>query len=430
MSPAHMALWLRADSSSSSSSFSSSWDKCMSKTYCKWPVIVAIIICAVIVICIVGCVINCLCCGYQCCKCCCGCCCPSGRRKSKKPKYYDETPLNQPPPPPPEPIYQPSPAPPVYRGAVRTATFDSPKTTTANDDELPAMPTWASAVDKRIEDESHHDEVEMEPLGPDRKQGAGTPMHPGAAYSDYPPTRTPSAPGYRGFNPTDPYARRSPGPAAALAVAQDPYRRSPVSNTSPIGAGPIDPYGRRSPGPAAAYGVANDPYTRRSPVPSGPAATYAAAQDPYGRRSPGIGVAVGAPAAYDQPYDHQPYDHQPYDHQQPYTDYAHGADNQLHTVGSPTPIAAYNPHNNYNPAPMAFSPDSAHAAPAAGFQRQPSFGSTQYPPTYTSQAASPPPPFQSHANSEFEYTMEPTRERPPTLLQSGRKPAPNTFRDV
>jgi hypothetical protein len=92
--------------------------------------------------------------------------------------------------------------------------------------------------------------------------------------------------------------------------------------------------------------------------------------------------------------------------------------------------------------PASFSPssDHGHAPAGAGFQRQPSFGSSQYPPTYTSHPASPPPPFQSAAPSEYgahqhqhEYGVavgEPSRDRPPSLLQSGRKPAPNTWRDV
>ncbi|KAJ5160798.1 uncharacterized protein N7482_007802 [Penicillium canariense] len=447
MSPANMALWVRdtaSDLSSVPSTFSS-WDKCMAKSYCKWPVIVGIIIGSVIVIGILGCIINCLCCGYQCCKCCCGCCCPSGRRQNKQPKHYDEPTSYQPPPPGPNPVYQP-PAPPVYRGAVQTATFDAPKPPAAKVDEdaLPAMPTWAAAVDKRVEEPAHHDDVEMEPLHPqnhplDRKQGAGTPLHVATAFSDYPPDRTGSAPGYRGFTPTDPYARRSPGPAAALAATQDPYgRRSPGMATPGRSPGPqatMDPYGRRSPGPAAAYG---------------------AAHDPYARRSPGLTSPVGAPVSAGSPYDQQGYHTTGYDQHQPYDDdYSHGhspgpgpgpaaAGPGYHAVNSPSPVAAYQPHTNYSPVPMAFSPSSepAHVAPGpAGFQRQPSFGSSQYPPTYTSHPASPPPPFQSAAPSEYgaheygahEYGVavgEPVRDRPPSLLQSGRKPAPNTFRLV
>ncbi|KAJ5123639.1 hypothetical protein N7448_009736 [Penicillium atrosanguineum] len=488
MGPTNIPSWARSvwarstasDLESVPSTFSS-WDKCMAKSYCKWPVIVGIIIAAVIVIAILGCIINCICCGYQCCKCCCSCCCPSGRRRNKAPKqakHYDD-PIYTQPPPAPNPIYQPPPAPPVYRGANTTATFDSTSksgaTSTINEDALPEMPTWAAAVDKHVEDHFHED-VEMEPLSPpDHRQGAGTPGHTGAAYADYAPDRgtTPLA-GYRGFNHTDPYARRSPGPAAALAATQDPYgRRSPGA---PLALNPqVDPYGRRSPGVASpAVAAAVDPYNRRSPGPNAamdpygrrspaPAAAYAA-QDPYGRRSPGPNAVmspyghhspgslnnaspidpygrlkspVGAPVS--SPYEHQPYN-------QPYDDYS----NSYHPVSSPSPVAAYQPQTNYSPIH-----GSEPHPQAPGFTRQPSFGSSQYPPTYTSQpsyrgahpsiSGSPPPPFQSQAPSEYtaygshaqdqghQYGVEASdtnRDRPPSLLMSGRKPAPNTYRDV
>lgn len=393
----------------------------------RWPVIVGIIIGSVIVLAVLACVINCICCGYQCCMgccSCCSCCCPSGRRRNKQPKYYDDPPFHQPPPPAPNPTYQASPAPPVYRGAVQTATFDNSKSPAAKVDEdaLPAMPTWAGATDKRIEDSnSHHEDVEMEPLNPqgqvsDRNQGAGAPFNSGSAYADYPPDRGTPVAGYRGFNPTDPYARRSPGPAAALAATQDPYGRRSPGLASPTPA--VDPYGRRSPGPAAAY---------------------TGAQDPYGRRSPGLTSPV--------PYDHQQY-------HQPYNDYANGngagAGNNYRGLSSPSPVAAYKPPTNYSPVPMSFSPatEPGHA-PTRSFQRQPSFGSSQYPPTYTSQPAyhggspstpsSPPPPFQAPSSGDYVtyqphgYGMavgEPDRDRTPSLLQSGPKPAPNTFRNL
>lgn len=374
-------------------------------------------------------------------------------------------------------MYQAPPAPPVYRGANTTATFDasskSGATSTANEDALPAMPTWAAAVDKHVEDHTHED-VEMEPLNPPDRKQAGTPGHPGTAFSDYPPDRGSPLAGYRGFNPTDPYARRSPGPAAALAATQDPYGRRSPGALHALNTSPVDPYGRRSPGLASPSAAAVDPYNRRSPGPAaamdpygrrspGPAAAYAA-QDPYGhrspgalntspmdpynRRSPGLTSPVGAPMA-SSPYEHQPYN-------QPYDDHNNGG---YHAVTSPSPVAAYNPQTNYSPVPMAFTPGTEPRSQTPGFTRQPSFGSSQYPPTYTSQPpyrgaspsipSSPPPPFQSQAPSEYtaygshahagpqeqthEYGVavsEPSRDRPPSLLMSGRKPAPNTFRDV
>ncbi|KAJ5504726.1 hypothetical protein N7463_007600 [Penicillium fimorum] len=413
MSSANITLWARdtvSDLQSVPSTFSS-WDKCMAKTYCK--------------------------------------------RRNKTPKHFDDPPFHQPPPPASNPVYQAPPAPPSYRGAQQTAHFDAPKTPAAqiNEDALPEMPTWASAVDKHVEDPNHRDDVEMEPLNPpDRKQGAGT---PGAAYSDYSPnspnpTMAGAAAGYRGFGPTDPHARRSPGPGAALNPVQDPYgRRSPGMPSHGVA---VDPYARRSPGPAAALGAAQDPYARRSP---GPLAALATTQDPYGRRSPGMATPahdpygprspgltspVGAPV-------HNPYDQQQY--HEAYDDRSYGAGNGYHAVTAPSPVTAYKPHTNYSPVPMSFSPSSeiGHskaAAPTQGFQRQPSFGSSQYPPTYTSQPpyrtfspgapSSPPPAFSAPSPSEYaSYNPhanttpipEPDNNRPPSLLQSGKKPTLN-----
>ncbi|KUM61718.1 hypothetical protein ACN42_g5396 [Penicillium freii] len=426
MSPANITLWVRdtANDLESVPDTFSSWDKCMAKTYCN-------------------------------------CCRPSGRRRNKTPKHFDDPPFHQPPPPAPNPVYQAPPAPPSFRGAQQTAPqtahFDTPKSPAAhvNEDALPEMPTWAGAVDKHVETPNHHDDVEMEPLNPpDRKQGAGT---PGAAYSDYSPNPAmgAAAAGYRGFGPTDPRARRSPGPGAALNPVQDPYgRRSPGM---PSSGATIDPYGRRSPGPAALSAV-QDPYGRRSP---GPAAALAATQDPYGRRSPGMSpsaAAAGYGAAAHDPYGsrspggavHNPYDQQAY--QDSYNDHSYGTGNGYHAVTAPSPVAAYKPHTNYSPAPMAFSPSSeidhsTAAAPTPGFQRQPSFGSTQYPPSYTSQPpyrgfapgapSSPPPAFSAPSPSQYTtynpHTTtttttpipEPDNTRPPSLLQSGRKPTLN-----
>ncbi|KAJ5783636.1 uncharacterized protein N7518_009313 [Penicillium psychrosexuale] len=376
MSPANITLWARdtaSDLAAVPSTFSS-WDKCMAKSYCN-------------------------------------CCCPSGRRRNKTPKDFDDPPFHQhQPPPAPNPVYQAPPAPPSYRGPQQTAHFDAPKSPAAhvNEDALPEMPTWAGAVDKHVEDSNHYDDVEMEPLNPpNRNQGAGT---PGAVYSDYSPN-PPNPPmgaaaaGYRGFGPTDPRTRRSPGPRAALNPVQDPY-------------------GRRSPGMS----------------PSAPAAGYgAAAYDPYGPRSPTS--PVEAPA-------HNPYGQQQY--QDSYANHSYGAGNGYHAVTTPSPVAAYRPHTNYSPVPMAFSPSSEidHAAtgPTSGFQRQPSFGSSQYPPTYTSQppyrgfspgaSSSPPPAFSAPSPSEYATynphtnaipISEPDNTRPPSLLQSGRKPTVNAY---
>ncbi|KAJ6188964.1 hypothetical protein N7519_003872 [Penicillium mononematosum] len=411
MSPANITLWARGTASDLESvpDTFSSWDKCMAKSYCN-------------------------------------CCCPSGRRRNKTPKHFDDFHQS---PPAPNPVYQPPPAPPSYRGAQQsapsfrsaqqTAHFDAPKSPAhVNEDALPEMPTWAGAVDKHVEDPNHRDDVEMEPLNPPDRKQAGT---PGVAYTDYSPNPTmgAAAAGYRGFGPTDPRARRSPGPGAALNPIQDPYGRRSPGTPSPRGA--IDPYGRRSPGPAA-LSAAQDPYGRRSPGPAAlaatqdpygrrspgmspaPAAGYgAAAHDLYGSRSPGVTSPVGAPV-------HNPYDQQQY--QDSYDDHSYGAGNGYHA-----------PRANGLLSIFGDRAIPAAAAPTPGFQRQPSFGSSQYPPTYTSQPpyrgfspapSSPPPAFSAASPSEYATynphantipIPEPDNTRPPSLLQSGKKPTVN-----
>ncbi|EKV04096.1 hypothetical protein PDIG_82390 [Penicillium digitatum PHI26] len=410
MSHANITLWIRdiaSDLESVPSTFSS-WDRCMAKSYCK--------------------------------------------RRDKTPRHFDDPPFHQPPPPAPNPVYQAPPAPPAYSGAQQTAHFDAPKFPDShiNEDALPEMPTWAGAVDKRVECPNNHGDVELEPLNPpDLRRSAGT---SGAAYSDYSPNLAIGAAvvGYGGSGPTDPRARRSPGPVAALDYIQDPYGHH--SAGMPSSGAVFDPYGSRSPGSVAL--ATQDPYGRRSP---GPAAAWTVSQDPYGRRSPGISaLAPNYGAAAHDPYGSRSPDtpiHAPYDqqlNQASYDDHSYGAGNGYHVVTAPSPVTAYKPHTNYSPVPMAFSSSSERdhstaAAPAPGFQRQPSFGSSQHPPTHTSQplyrAFSPGAPSSSpHAfsvSSPSGYTTYnphanatpmpyPENTRPPSLLQSGKRPTVNT----
>ncbi|KAJ5605807.1 hypothetical protein N7510_008588 [Penicillium lagena] len=459
MSPTLRPLWARDISSDLSSV--SSWDKCMSKTYCKWPVIVGIIVGSVIVLCILACVINCLCCGYRCCTACCGCCCPSGRRRNKQPKYYDEPPLHQPPPPSANPTYQPSPGPPAYRGQVQTARFDSSKPSArVDEDSLPAMPTWDSAVEKHVEDpNANADEVEMEPLNPqghglDRKGS----VSPGVAYADFPPplpTNHGESSVYRGYGPNDPYGRRSPGPGAAFGGQEDPYghrspgvmappaavspygRRSPGSNAA--FPGQQDPYRRPSPGPNAAFGGQQDPYRRPSP---GPSAAFGGQQDPYGPRSPG-----GMSSPVNGAMTHNPYDTQQQQqsyHSQPYDDYNNGGnDGQFHAMTAPHAVTSPSPPRaNGLLAILGDGRPGTHGSPSIG-------GASQYPPTYTSQPAapyrgmspnlpspSPPPagPLPSPPSQQYTAYNAASTETPPnrtpTVLQSGRNAAPGSYRNV
>ncbi|KAL3460243.1 hypothetical protein BJX64DRAFT_290410 [Aspergillus heterothallicus] len=357
-----MSLWARdaASEIESAPETFSSWDKCMEKTYCKWPVIVGIIIGGVILLSVVACIVNCLCCGIRCCTGCCGCCCPSPR--PKRTKYADDPYHHQPPPMPQMPQmppqnhgyqagyqggYQSPQAPPTYRGA-QVARFDTPSSpghSKINEDALPAMPSWDSAVTRRVEDTTPHSEsVEMEPLNPVSR----------------PPHRTPSAP------------RMNTGMNAGGYGAPPPIRTATQNDYFPDSHGYDD-------------------------------------QNPYDYRSHGPGHSPASP------YDQQPYD------QQPYQDHSPGAN--YHAISPPGQAHS---HPQY-PVGVAISPTTEMNRPIP--YRQPSPGFSQQPPSYRGMSpsvpSSPPPPFHMVTNHEVHDSG-----RPPSLLQSGRKPAPNTYRDV
>ena len=126
-----------------------SWDSCMAKAYCKWPAIIGIIVASVILVSILVCCFRCLCCGLS--------FCPCGRRRKRSAYPSGPSAFN----PAPYQGYQPannphSLAPPQF------AQFDVSRSNKVHEDSLPAMPSWDAASQKRVlENENHHDEVEM-----------------------------------------------------------------------------------------------------------------------------------------------------------------------------------------------------------------------------------------------------------------------------
>ncbi|THC97734.1 hypothetical protein EYZ11_002781 [Aspergillus tanneri] len=126
---------------------------------------------------------------------------------------------------------------------------------------------------------------------------------------------------------------------------------------------------------------------------------------------------------------------------------AHGYASPSPVVGSSSPIHQYDqPYNDYShgnswnqtpsvSAPYATQPQYMSTGPAVSVDRpipyrQPSPGFNKTP-VYRGMSPSipstPPPPFTSTAAP---YEMTADAGRPPSLLQSGRKPAPNSYRDV
>ncbi|KAL4797689.1 hypothetical protein BDV19DRAFT_387118 [Aspergillus venezuelensis] len=452
MSPTELGytLWVRETASEFESvpQTFSSWDNCMNKAYCKWPVIAGIIVGGVILLTVIACIVNCLCCGIRCCTCCCSCCCPKPRPKRAK---FADDPYHQPPPMPAAmpPVnntynnsyetgfqggYQTPQAPPTYRGA-QVARFDTPSSpglSKMNEDALPAMPTWEQGVNRRVEDTSPQpDSVEMEPLRPPQR----TPSATAGGYMA-PPQRTPSA-------NSGGYMAPPQGTPSAPRAGPNGYMRPPPIRTNMQNDYSPDPHGYDEPNP----------------------------YDYHGQTTGVIGHS---------PYDNSPYDHSPYD--QPYRDQSPGGDfhamsppDHAYSTGPQYPVGiAVSPTTEMNrpvpfrqaspglpyrqaspgpgvpfrtnsPAVPPFrqaSPGSVvpfcSNSPAVGGVppfRQPSPGFSQpstQPPSYrayspasaTASPSSPPPPF----TTVPQEVSDPGR--PPSLLQSGRKPAPNSFRDV
>ncbi|KKK22141.1 hypothetical protein ARAM_007172 [Aspergillus rambellii] len=168
---------------------------------------------------------------------------------------------------------------------------------------------------------------------------------------------------------------------------------------------------------------------------------------PSASRLNGVGGYMGPPPirtgtsngvrANPQPYEHpqNPYDYRsheagrnpglPYD--QPYRDYSPG--NTMYSM-SPPPNA-HAPHQQQYGA--AISPSTEMNRPIPYRQPSPGISYTQtQPPSYRGMfpgvPSSPPPPFSTHSNYE---PYEPHDQgRPPSILQSGRRPVPNSYRDV
>jgi hypothetical protein len=332
-------------------------------------VIAGIIVGSIIILSIVGCLISCLCCGYQCCKGCCGCCyeccsCCGGSNHRGRSKYADApAPYYQQPPPPQSMHYGDQPptaplAPPAYRGP-QTAQFNHSKPK-PDDDSLPAMPTWADASTRRIEDHSPvHEEVEMDDLEARDQPNGGM---------------------------VAPAGRMSRGGYAELAGAAT----SPQPSPRPMyneGHAPHDGYqnnsGYRGNG---GYRGAETGYFNKPRSPGPPSPGYPPRASPRASPAPYRGLENQPPPRVPNFNSPRAYDR----------------------LNSPTPptAAAYSPYESAAPTPPA--PVQAHSQQYRAFS--PSIPST------------PPPPFSE--------TEQPGNDRPPTLLMAGRRPVPNTWRNV
>lgn len=130
--------------------------------FLRWPAIIGIIVASVVVISILICCVRCLCCGISCFDCFRG----RGRKRSK----YADAPSGFMPAP--YQGYQPangphSYAPPQYAqfevGRSRNATGGK-----VNEDSLPSMPSWDTATNRQVMEESHDQDVEMGKIDPQK----------------------------------------------------------------------------------------------------------------------------------------------------------------------------------------------------------------------------------------------------------------------
>ncbi|KAF3046120.1 hypothetical protein E8E12_011204 [Didymella heteroderae] len=389
----------------------SSWDNCMAKDYCKWPVIVAIIVGGIIAFSVVFCIARCLCCAAECTMCCCKCCtccCGSGdsghkRMKSENQGYPPPQPYPQqpyaspnpyaearsfapPPPPPPQintqyqshatPVIARQPSNPHFNPQVNPkfarpasperpqyATFDA-HSKPANEDALPAMPSWNDARSRQIEVEEEavpekRGDVEMERLNHNGSvpntsvAGVAAGAVAGGMRASPGPGRSPVSPAQG----SDSY-----GFPAAYQSQYD-RRGSPAQNqnVSPV-------YGANA-------GYASNNYNH-GPSPAQSHSQYSQASDPYERRSP----------PQNQPYN-QPYNNtaQQNTYTAPPERYNSPAPPSYHTTANPNPYAyAPAPVQPYD-QPRSNTPGYGAGSGNAGYDPVPNRGQTATPSTYPGQ---------------------------------------------
>ena len=336
--------------------------------------IVAIVVASIALIAIAWCIIGCLCCGYTCCKGCCSCCCPSrskGGGDGKRSKFADDPSRFQPhhQPPPSNFGYQPNPAPPTYGDNAQTsyAQFDVP---TSRPSPGPGMRGPGQKLNE--------DALPAMPTWNDARNRhvEDTSPQPHAMEMDrLDPTTgqtvgTISKSGYHEV-PSQP---SSPG------FAPEAYRGTETTH-GPLGPTPIGvahssdyndyPHRRPSPSPYMDSGAYSHAYSRPSPSSS---------------PGPGSGGRPGMFAADTHAYQPPVPAGMPVSPRSP-THY---------TAGSPPPSAAPPSYRTYSPGPAPIS--------------------------------SPPPSFHTHPGPQEQ--QQPQAARPPSLLQAGRKPVENSWRDV
>lgn len=222
----------------------------------------------------------------------------------------------------------------------------------------------------------------MEPLNPAAQQPRRSPSatRTNAGFMGPPPARVGTASSYYADD-QGMYARNSPGPTSPPAATpltspyDEPYGDYPYG-VSPSPAPYMPQQYTQMPSPAPAPAAYTSP--QYTPMPSAMSSANVPQNVPYRQPSPGIGTAM----PYRQPSPGLPY-------------------------RQPSPGLPYR-----------------QPSPGLGFAQPPTYRGVS--PALAS-PASPPRPFQSMSPAPLKTNNDPGR--PPSLLQSGRRP-PNSFRDV
>ena len=396
----------------------------MSKAYCKWPAIIGIVIGSLIVLSLVWCLARCLCCGASCCcSClrCCDCFTPDRhKRRSRDQDAYRPMMPNQ--------GFQPMPSPMIYQpGGPQVATFDAGRKVHA--DSLPSMPTWSNAQERRVEEPA--EEQNDHPA-----QGHGADVEMGRVNSHPTQQRRTSRGGYSQLSngPTSPLVDSAYGPHATsymgaaggvAAAGSYPYNSDLGAQRFPSSSPPTSDFttpGRLNTGsPAPTYAThdpqqntllaAGDTFVAGGIAPTPSEYKNGASNRPYNASSPPPPTYATRPVASQNSSFSRPYPQQ-------------GQNSFSHPQRPPQPYAPSISTNStqYEPNPYSNQPHTAYS-PSPYATNAP----THY--NYPQQNSWNPAP-QEARGYEGVSLSSPTSQRPPSLLQAGRKPVGGTYREI
>lgn len=362
----------------------------------RYPAIVGIVVGSLVLLGILWCIIGCLCCGYTCCKGCCSCCCPSRSGKpgdKKRSKFADDHsspfhPASAPPPPPPANFgYQPNPAPPAYNNA-------PPSYNNNNNNNTNQQPSYA--------------QFDMTPRpSPSPGGGRGAPGSTQKVNED-------ALPAMPSWNDAHTRHVEDTSPNDMEMDRLDPATGQNVGTVGVAGVGAAAAGAGAGAGRSGKGGYYEVPSQPNSPSFAPPDA-YRGTETTHGPLGPTpIGVAHGG--EYND-YPHRRPSPSPYMDNTSYS-HAYSGGNGMYAADNahtPAPVPPRSPSSYYTSA----SPPPSVAPP-------PSYRT--YSPAPAPISSPPPPSFHTYPGPQDQQQQQ--AARPPSLLQAGRKPVGNSWRDV